>query len=145
LSWVVREGRGRPCFFLERSRFNGQPAAATRLPLLGAAGNGTARAATYITVFDRRRPDDTGHVSPNARLKEARMFEQFQPQLSRMWRVGYAADPAIDILLDKSRIAQIKVRQLEMAIREMEGQIELAKLELNLLKEEYKIRGSAKG
>ena len=73
------------------------------------------------------------------------MFEQFQPQLSRMWRVGYAADPAIDILLDKSRIAQIKVRQLEMAIREMEGQIELAKLELNLLKEEYKIKGTARG
>ncbi len=73
------------------------------------------------------------------------MFEQFQPQLARMWRVGYAADPAIDILLDKSRIAQIKVRQLEMAIREMEGQIELAKLELNLLKEEYKIKGTARG
>lgn len=66
------------------------------------------------------------------------MFEQMPTQLARLWKVGYAADPAIDILLDKSRIAQIKIRQLEMVIQDLQAQIELAQLELNLLHEEYK-------
>jgi hypothetical protein len=68
------------------------------------------------------------------------MFEQPPAQLARMWRIGYAADPAIDILLDKSRIAQIKVRQLESVIQELQAQIDIAKLELNLLREEYKLK-----
>jgi hypothetical protein len=69
------------------------------------------------------------------------MFEQFQPQfLSRMWRVGYAADPAIDVLLDKDAIARIRIRQLEQVIIQMEQQIELAKLEVELLREEYKLK-----
>ncbi len=70
------------------------------------------------------------------------MFDQM-PQLSRLWRVGYAADPAIDILLDKSKIAQIKVSQLEKTIAELHAEIEIATLELNLLRQEYNLK--AKG
>jgi hypothetical protein len=68
------------------------------------------------------------------------MFEPFQPQyMSRMWRVGYAADPAIDLLLDKSRIAQIRIRQLDQIIVQLEQQVEIARMEMDLLKEEYKL------
>jgi hypothetical protein len=108
--------------------------------LPGTAGNGSTPAPAYIMVADQRLLHDTEPFPRLTCLKEAPMFEQYQPQLARMWRVGYAADPAIDILLDKSRIAQIKVRQLEMVIQELQAQIDIAKLELNLLREEYKIK-----
>lgn len=52
---------------------------------------------------------------------------------------GPVADPATFLLLDKSKIALLKVRQLEMAIREMETDIELLRLTRELLIEEYKI------
>ena len=61
--------------------------------------------------------------------------------LARFWRVGYAADPAIDVLLDKSKIAQIRVRQLDGVINELKSQLEIAELEKGMLVEEYKIRG----
>jgi hypothetical protein len=63
-----------------------------------------------------------------------------EQQLAKYWKVGYAADPAIDILLDKSRIAQIKIRQLELVMRDLEAQLELAKMEIKMLQEEYKLR-----
>jgi hypothetical protein len=62
------------------------------------------------------------------------------PAEQRLLRIGYAADPAIDILLDKGKIAQIKVRQLDAVIRDLTAQLELAKLEQQMLKEEYKIK-----
>lgn len=66
------------------------------------------------------------------------MFEQMPPQfLNRFWRVGYAADPAIDVLLDKSKLAQIRIVQLEQVIVQLQQQIDLAKMEQSLLKEEY--------
>ena len=69
------------------------------------------------------------------------MFEQQSAAaLSRYWRVGYAADPAIDILLDKSKLAQLKVRQLEIVINELQTQMDMAKMEMNMLKEEYKLK-----
>ena len=68
------------------------------------------------------------------------MFERMQNQyLGNLWKVGFAADPAIDILLDKSRLAQIRVRQLDQVIVQLEQQIELAKMEQSLLQEEYKL------
>lgn len=60
--------------------------------------------------------------------------------LARFWRVGYAADPAIDVLLDKSKIAQIRVRQLDGIIYELKTQLEIAELEKGMLVEEYKVR-----
>ena len=67
------------------------------------------------------------------------MFEQMPPQfLNRYWRVGYAADPAIDVLLDKSKLAQIRIAQLDQVITQLQQQIDLAKMEQGLLKEQYK-------
>ncbi len=43
------------------------------------------------------------------------------------------------MLLDKSKIAQIRVRQLEMVVKEMEAQLELTRMELGMLREEYNI------
>ncbi len=68
------------------------------------------------------------------------MSDQFPPQLARFWRVGYAADPAIDILLDKARLAQIKVRQLELTVKDLQAQIDLTNMEISALKEEYKLK-----
>ena len=59
--------------------------------------------------------------------------------ISRLWKVGYAADPAIDMLLDKSRIAQIRVRQLDAVIRDLEAHLEIAQLERKMLVAEYKL------
>ena len=68
------------------------------------------------------------------------MFEQMQPHfLSRLWRVGFAADPAIDVLLDKDAIARIRIRQLDQVITQLQQEIELAKMEQDLLREEYKL------
>ena len=60
-------------------------------------------------------------------------------QVATWWRPGYNADPGPDFLLDKSKIAQLRVRQLEMVVREMEAQLELARMELNMIREEYKV------
>ena len=69
------------------------------------------------------------------------MFEPMQPQFSnRFWKVGFAADPAIDVLLDKSKIAQLYIRQLDQIIGQLEQQIEFARMEQDLLKEEYKLK-----
>lgn len=60
-------------------------------------------------------------------------------QTLKWLRPGYSADPGPDILLDKSKIARLKVRQLEMVVHELEGQLEMAKMELDMIREEYKI------
>ncbi len=62
------------------------------------------------------------------------------PAEQRILKIGYAADPAIDILLDKSKIAQIRIRQLDSVISELNAQLELAKMQQQMLREEYKIR-----
>lgn len=67
-------------------------------------------------------------------------LEGYSRQLPFLWRVGWSADPSIDILLNKERMAQIKVHQLEMHIQDLQSQIQLAQLEVRMLKEEYKIK-----
>ena len=56
------------------------------------------------------------------------------------YRLGYASDPAIDMLLDKSKIAEIKVRELDLTIRELEQNLELVKVTRGAIAEQYKIR-----
>jgi|GEM_PF-2179687 hypothetical protein len=53
---------------------------------------------------------------------------------------GPVADPAPWYLLDKAKLAKLKVHQIETAIMELERQIEFLKLERDLLKEEYKLK-----
>ncbi len=53
---------------------------------------------------------------------------------------GPVADPGPSYLLDKAKLAQLKIRKIDVAITELEKQIELLKLERDLLKKEYKIR-----
>lgn len=59
---------------------------------------------------------------------------------SLKWRLGYAADPAIDILLDKSKIAQIKVAQLDAAVNELETALHIVKMTRSAIAEQYKIK-----
>ena len=53
---------------------------------------------------------------------------------------GPVADPAPWYLLDKAKLAQLKIRQLDTAITELEKQIDFFKLEQDLLKQEYKLK-----
>lgn len=52
---------------------------------------------------------------------------------------GDIGDPGPVLQLDKARLAQLKVRQIDMAIADMKQQLELMQLHQKLLKEEYKI------
>ncbi|MCK4816765.1 hypothetical protein KA005_13425, partial [bacterium] len=53
---------------------------------------------------------------------------------------GPVADPAPWYLLDKAKLAQLKIRKIDSTINELEKQIDLLKLERDLLKKEYKLR-----
>lgn len=53
---------------------------------------------------------------------------------------GPVADPAPWYLLDKAKLARLKIHQIEAAITELEKQIDSLKLERDLLKEEYNIK-----
>jgi len=66
------------------------------------------------------------------------MFAE-RPELLK-WRLGYAADPAIEILFDKAKIAQIKIRELDAIIRDLEMNLEIAKTTRDAIKEQYKIK-----
>ncbi len=52
---------------------------------------------------------------------------------------GPIADPAPWHLLDKSRVAKLKVSQIDMQIQELQRQIDFLKLQSQLLKEEHKL------
>ena len=56
------------------------------------------------------------------------------------WKIGYAADPALDMLLDKGKIAQIKVRELDARIHDLERNLEIVKMTRDALKEQYKVQ-----
>lgn len=53
---------------------------------------------------------------------------------------GPVADPAPWYLLDKAKLAQLKVRNIDGVIVELEKQMDSLKLERDLLKQEYKIK-----
>ena len=52
---------------------------------------------------------------------------------------GPVGDPAPYHLLDKAKLAELKVHRLNTAIAEMEKQIESFKIERDLYKKEYKL------
>ncbi len=52
-------------------------------------------------------------------------------------KLGYAADPAIEILLPKEMLAQIKIRKIDMAIRELEANMEVLKMQKEMLAKQY--------
>ncbi len=54
-------------------------------------------------------------------------------------RLGYVADPGIEMLLDKHLVARIKVVQLETQIKLLEMQLEASKIALDALREQYKV------
>ena len=55
-------------------------------------------------------------------------------------RLGYSADPAIEMLLDKAKIAEIKVKELDATIYELEKSLEIVKVTRAAIAEQYKIR-----
>lgn len=53
---------------------------------------------------------------------------------------GPTADPGPPYLLDKARLAKLKISKIDTVITELEKQIGLLKLQHDLLKEEYNIK-----
>jgi hypothetical protein len=72
-------------------------------------------------------------------MAERMEFPDPSQMLSAFGVRGPVADPATFWLLDKSRVARLKIRQLDMTIAELEKQIEFLKLQQDMLKEEYRI------
>ena len=56
------------------------------------------------------------------------------------WKVGYAADPAIEMLLEKPVIADIKVKELDMVIRDLESNLEIVKMTRDAIKRQHNIK-----
>jgi hypothetical protein len=54
------------------------------------------------------------------------------------WHLSWLTDPDIRILLDKATIAQIKVKELDFRIVQLEKAIELTKTIRNTIKQQYK-------
>ena len=54
--------------------------------------------------------------------------------------MGPVADPGPELMLDKARLAQLKVHRLDQAITDLRNQIEIFELEKNLLAEEYNLK-----
>ena len=52
---------------------------------------------------------------------------------------GDIGDPGPTLPLDKTRIAQLRIRQIDIAVTELKQQMELLQLQQKLLKEEYKL------
>ncbi len=61
------------------------------------------------------------------------------PELVK-WKAGYAADPAVEMLLPKEKIALIRVKELETRIRDLEMTLEIVTMVRDAIKEQYKIR-----
>ena len=55
-------------------------------------------------------------------------------------QLGYAADPGIEMLLPKDKLAQIKLRKIDIAIQELKSAVEALSMQRDMLCEEYKIR-----
>ena len=54
-------------------------------------------------------------------------------------KLGYAADPAIEILLPKDMLAKIKMAKLDAAIKELQTTIEMLDMQRDMLRQQYKI------
>jgi hypothetical protein len=54
-------------------------------------------------------------------------------------KVGYAADPAIEILLPKDKLAIIKVRKIDMQINELQSNIDSLVMVRDMLKKEFQL------
>ena len=56
------------------------------------------------------------------------------------WKAGYAADPSIEILLAKDKLAHIRVKELEAKISDLERSLEIARMTRDALKEQYQLK-----
>lgn len=68
------------------------------------------------------------------------MGQAVDPSLLQYAVRGPVADPGPMLLLDKAKLAQIKIRQIDMVVMDLERQVEFLKLERDMLKEEYRIK-----
>lgn len=55
-------------------------------------------------------------------------------------RLGYSADPGIELLLPKDMLAKIKMQRLEMQINELKLAMENLEMQRDMLAKEYKLK-----
>lgn len=67
-------------------------------------------------------------------------FEQLDPRSLVTQIRGPIADPAISLLLKREQLAQIKYRQLEMEIQQVQQYIEVLKVQKEMLAKEFNIK-----
>ncbi len=53
---------------------------------------------------------------------------------------GITADPAPDLILDKIRLAKLKLEMLDQTIIELKNQIKIAETYRNMIKEQHNIK-----
>jgi len=56
------------------------------------------------------------------------------------WKLGMVADPGPELLLEKDQLAQIRLRRIDIAIKELNESIKTLELEKGMLKKQYKIQ-----
>lgn len=67
-------------------------------------------------------------------------FDQVDPRTLVAQIRGPVADPAISLLLRRDLLAQIKYRQLEMEIMQVQQYIEVLEVQKDMLAKEFDIR-----
>lgn len=64
----------------------------------------------------------------------------FNQALVTHWRLGTVADPGPELLLDKTRLAKLRIKKVDFAIQELKQQIDILVMERDMLKRTYKIK-----
>ena len=85
----------------------------------------------YIMATRHRRVTTSREAIDTVPLPEIPMPDYFP---------GIEGDPPTPYLLNKAKVAQLKISKLDMIITTLEKEIDLLKLEQNLLKQEYKLK-----
>lgn len=64
----------------------------------------------------------------------------FNQALVTHWRLGTVADPGPELLLDKAKLAKLRIKKVDFAIQELKQQIDILVMERDMLKRTYKIK-----
>ena len=56
------------------------------------------------------------------------------------WPIGYNVDPSPEFYFSKDELAKIKVKELDILVNQVTEQLELLKMQRDLMKKEFKIK-----
>lgn len=67
------------------------------------------------------------------------MYNESMPELVK-WKVGYVSDPGPELKIDPSKLAWIKVKELDQRIQILQDRIEILKMGRDAIREQYKLK-----